>query len=260
MKKMPLVYRSLAASLLAGGTAFGGTIVPDLDDGDAIFDQTTATANPSNVNPAVVLDSGLTLAASVVPSTLDISNSSTSAVALMEIGGTTSGSGLWLIDGSVWFLSSSGNSTAVPDSSPLDLSGANGAIGARIGALAAGVTTEVFVSFDRINGTLLTSLDSVVASYTVSDVAGWNWGGNRTISFGNADSTDTGGNAGWRGGLADLPGGDPSLFNTNLAVDFDGTLVRGQVFNQVSTIPEPAVPALSLGALALAALRRRRVD
>jgi hypothetical protein len=198
----------------------------------------------------------MTLAARFTPSATDISNSGSGAVAVIETGGTTSGTGLWILSGSLWFLGSSGNATAVPSSS-LDLDGSDNAIGLDLGPVTGGIETTVFTSFDTANGSLLVSLDSNVSTFSLSNVSGtWNWTGNDSVGFGIADPTLSNGNLGWRGGLADLS--DSSLFNANIGLSLDGSVSLGQIFNAVSTVPEPGTMSLiGLGFAALVCMRRR---
>ncbi|MBB5353956.1 hypothetical protein HNR46_004226 [Haloferula luteola] len=244
------------ALFAAGGLASAGTIVPDLSDGTALYSQTSA--NTGTIG-ATDLASGLTLAAQFTPSTTDLSNSTTGAVGIIEIGGTTSGSGLWLIDGSVWFLSSSGDANAFP-SGPADLAGGDAAFGIQLGMVAANVETTIFVSLDTTNATILVGQDGAYSEFSLTGVTGtWNWRGNSTVSFGTVDETvpnAAAGLKGYRGGLTDnATAGD---FFTNNAVALDGTVTLGQVFNAVSTVPEPTTGLLALGGLAGMAFFRRR--
>ncbi|HTI97581.1 MAG TPA: PEP-CTERM sorting domain-containing protein [Dongiaceae bacterium] len=246
-----------AASLMSL-SASAGSIVPDLNDGSAVFSSTVAL---TNTIAASTLANGVTLAARFTPNATDVANSANGPVAVLEIGGSSNGSGLWIINGNLWFIGKgAGNATGVPDSN-LDLDGTGGAFGAQLNAITAGVSLDVFASLDTVNGTLLISQNSVVTKFSLSNVTGtWNWQGNRTVGFGVADPTVIGVNFGYDGALADLPAGT-SPFSDNSAVSFSGTVGLGQIFNGVSTVPEPGVTALvgmgGLGLAGLFGLRRR---
>ncbi|MES2437536.1 MAG: hypothetical protein V4584_00625 [Verrucomicrobiota bacterium] len=251
------------AALLAGGAARAGVIVPDLLDSSAIFSSTSASGTTVS---APTRANGVTLAASITPTVADLTKTN-GAVAVLEIGGTANGSGLWILNGDLWFIGHSSTNTAFP-SSGSDFNGSDSAIGINLGALAADTQTNAFVSLNIAGGTLVTSLNSVVNSHALTGVAagaaGWNWHGNNTVNFGSLDpfaDGALGGHNGYRGGLTyDNPSDaitvDP-LFVANNAAAFSGTLHQGQVFNAVSAVPEPGTALLGLlGASSL--LRRRR--
>ena len=245
MKSNYRIISCLATAAASFTSLQAGTIVPDLNDSSAIFNATTPTVSTTGT---VTLGQGVTLAARLTPSAADITSSASGAVAMIEIGGTTSGTGLWIISGNLWFLSSSGNNLAGP-TSMLDLNGSDAAIGVQLGAMTAGVESTVWASFDTTGGILRVSQDSVISTFSLTGVTGtWNWGGNRTVGFGTADPTVTNGNLGSRGGLVD--GGTDPLVNTNNSLSFAGAVANGQVFNGISSVPEPGVPSLLGVALA----------
>lgn len=252
----------IATALLTTVTAQAGVIVPDLNDASALYNSTTASTSTIATTRA----NGLTLAASLTPSAADVTKTN-GAVAVIEIGGTLNGSGLWILNGNLWFISHS-SSNAVFPSSGADFNGSDSALGVNLGTVSADTQVNAFVSLNIANGTLITSFNSVVNSYSLTGVAsggsGWNWHGNNTVSFGLVDpfaDGALGGHNGYRGGLTyDNPSDaitvDP-LFVANNAVAFSGTIHRGQVFNTVSAVPEPGAAALGLlGTVTL--LRRRR--
>lgn len=244
------------ALCLAGMSAFGGTIVPDLSDASAIYSSTSPAVTAANGYPAPTLANGLTLAARFTPDATDIANSANGAVAVIETGGTTSGTGLWIINGSLWFSGSSGSATAIPTSN-LDLDGSDKAIGVQLGSLTAGVQVDIFASLDSAHNKLLISQNSSVLSYTLVNVgSAWNWNGNSSVGFGIADPTVVNGNFGFRGGLADLTAGS-SLFSGNSAMSLDGSVALGQIFNNVSAVPEPGMPGMiGMGLLMFMGWRR----
>ena len=251
------------AALLAGGAAHAGVIVPDLNDVSALYNSTTASTATISTTRA----NGLTLAASLTPTVADVTKTD-GAVAVIEIGGTSNGAGLWILNGNLWFISHSSQNVVFP-SSGADFIGSDSAIGLNLGTVAADTQVDAFLSLNLASGRLIASLNSVVSTYTLTGVAagaaGWNWHGNNTVSFGTPDAfadAGLGGHNGYRGGLSyDNPSDaitlDP-LFNANNAVAFSGTLIRGQVFNTVSAVPEPGAAVLGLAGMVTLLRRKRR--
>jgi len=246
----------LFAAIVLPGVTLAGTIVPDLNDGDAVE---YTVANTDDDIDSGVLANGLTLSARVTLNQTDIDNSATGVVNLLEIGGTTSGTGLVVVNGMYWISGSAANAQGFP-SSNLDLDGSDGAIGVAIGPVTPDVQSDVFFSLDNANARLVVGLDGAITEYALTGVgAGWNWKGNGTITFAGNNDTDTAGNYGWRGGQTDNSGGGV-WYNGGVGSDnaFDptGTATLGQYFNTVTSLPEPSALAL-LGVGALGLLRRR---
>lgn len=242
------------ACIAAQHLAYAGTIVPDIDDSDPsnVFTSTVTTTTGAN-SYAPTLENGVTLAAQLTPSQADVAAPDTTAVAVIETGGTTSGSGIWLLGGNYWFLTSNGN----PNALPADADGSDSGIGVNLGPAIADQQNEVWASFDGAGAVLRAGVNGAVAIYPLSNVSGtWNWTGNDTVSFGVASPVVTGANFGHRGGLVDNLTA-PAMFDTNAAVDLTGTVSLGQVFNTVSNVPEPGSLAL-LGLITAGLLHRRR--
>ena len=256
---IPLALGLMASFAFMQTHCVAGSIVPDLDDGASslVFSSTTAVAS-SGLNAFTPnLADGVTLAAKLTPNQTDLATPVESAIAVIETGGTTSGSGIWLLGGDYWFLTSSGNANALP----ADLDGSDGGVGVNLGAAVADVENLVWASFDGANGLLKASVNGVVSDYAIANVgSGWNWGGNKSVSFGIPDPEVTGANMGWRGGLTDglTP---PAMYDTNSAVSLSGTVALGQIYNTVSVtpvaVPEPSTLALA-GLCALGLLGYRR--
>jgi PEP-CTERM motif len=248
------------AACLIGASVYGGTIVPDLNDASAVYSSTTATPLTNTVIASQTLANGVTLAASFTPNATDIANSANGPVAVLEIGGSSNGTGLWIIGGNLWFLSKGTSAPKAVPSSTLDLDGSTKVIGVQLDPITADVQLNVYASLDTANDSLLISQNSSVITYALSNVAStWNWQGNDSVSFGIADPTlPSGGNMGWCGALADLAAGT-SPFSDNSAQSLNGNVSLGQIFNAVSTVPEPSTLALGvLGGAAVLFLRRRR--
>ena len=253
--RFTLLFMCCAAAFSAvQSSGVAGTIVPDIDDTDSslVFSATTPTTTSTD-HYAPTLSNGVTLAAQLTPNQADVDSPADAAVAVIETGGTTSGSGIWLIGGNYWFLTSAGSSSALPS----DNDGSDNGIGVNLGAAVAGQQNQVWASFDGANALLKGSVNGVVTDYPLVNVSGtWNWTGNDSVSLGQVDGTVTGANFGFRGGLVDGLTA-PAMFDTNAAVDLDGTVSLGQVFNSVSTIPEPSGLVLAmLFAVGLAAKTR----
>lgn len=257
-QRLPLwALRTLFLLTIAPAAALAGAIVPGLNDGDAT-EFTAPDQEATITDPGSALANGLTLAVRTTMDSTDIANSATGAINLLEIGGTTSGTSLLVVNGSYWVSGSAGNAQAQPISG-LDLDGSDGVIGVEIGAVLQDVEQEVFFSLDNANSRLVVGLDGVISEYALTGVgAGWNWRGNRTMTFAGNNDTLTGNPNpifyGWRGGLSD--DNTDGVFFTNNAFDPSGTVSLGQYFNTVTSVPEPsALLLLSLGVLGV--LRRR---
>ncbi|QDU56319.1 hypothetical protein [Aeoliella mucimassa] len=256
---MRLCFTLLAIGLMAGfSTLQAGTIVPDLSDSDAslVYSDTVVGSTIANYFAPTLAD-GVTLAAKLTPTQVDIDMPAESAVAVIETGGTTSGSGIWLLGGEYWFLTSNGNAGALP----ADADGGDSGIGVSLGSAVPGQENLVWASFDGANGGLKGSVNGVVTEYPLANVGGgWNWGGNKSVSFGEPDPTLTGANYGWRGGLVDNLT-SPALYDTNSAVSLDGTVALGQIYNTVSatpvSVPEPS-SLLIAGLMAAGLIAYRR--
>ncbi len=189
------------------------------------------------------LANGITLAAQVTPTAADLTASTTGTVNIIEIGGTAKGSAILLKDGNFIFVTKNDANSASPVLEDTD--GVDHMIGITLGAATADLDTQVWASFDGGNGLIRYSLNGVANQLSITGTAaGWNWVGNNTLSFGMQDTQ-----TGWYGGCADLGdyAGAPypaDNFASALATPFAGTVTRGQYFNAVSAIPEPATAGL----------------
>ncbi len=249
----------MAGLLMAAVSASAGVIVPGLDDGTALG-QYNAARNGVLNEVADITTGEMTLAARFNP---DVSQATAGPVIVIENGGTSNGTGLYLVNGNLVFCSKANNGRyALPTSlSDLDFtSDANGkAIAVDLGAVNFGAENNVYVSMDLNNGLLFSSINGVTVSYVITGTSGTeNLDGNRTVSFLGVDPIPAD-QLGWLGGLLEEGNGNnastlyPQLFWTNAVSmiqteGYDNQL--GQVFSVY--VPEPAtLLMLGLGAVVL---------
>lgn len=260
-----LAGAACAAVVVVGGvvdSARAGTIVPDLNDGDAIFSSATPVATTATTaNNA----NGVTLAASLTPDATDITNSATGptggTVNIIEIGGTANGAAIMISDGQYLFTTNfenNGSGGGARGSSADDTDGADGIISVFLGDAVAGESAEVWASFDASADVVRFGLNGTLNEVALTNVAdNWNWSGNDTLSIADIDPTN-----GSRGGLFDIGDYASAPFPDNFAAaassTLSGSFTLGQYFNDVSAVPEPASLALvGLGGLCLIARRKK---
>lgn len=264
MKRLWKVF--MVMLVMMTGFAFAGVIVPGWDDGTALV-QFSAAHNGVVNEVADITTGAMTLAARFNP---DASQASVGPVIVIENGGTSNGTGLYLANGSLVFCAKAGNGRYSLPTSLTDTNFANDGTGKAmavdLGAVNFGAENAVFVSMDLKNGLLFANINGVTSSFTITGSDGTeNLDGNRTVSFlGVAPIPTTPNNEyGWLGGLLEEGNGNnastlyPQLFWTNAVAmvqtaGYDNQL--GQVFS--TYIPEPATLCLlGLGAIAV---RRRK--
>lgn len=217
----------LFSAMTAGLNA--GEIVPGLDDTTVLADYTDAYAGAES-DTTDNTTGLLTLAARFSP---DESLASGGPFIIIEIGGTTNGTGLYLGDGNLIFACKSANQSGLPESMN-DTDFSDGAMAVTLGAIDLGVENEVYVSMDLNSGVLISSINGTAALHTINGSDGTeNLDGNRSVAFlGDGDVTP-----GFMGGLVE-DGEDefPLLYwdNAENMTQTDGySDQRGQVFADV---------------------------
>lgn len=221
---------AMVLSVLTAGV-FAGDIVPLYDDNDAVLDIDLAQkGTPGEITP---IDTGgeLTLAARFTAAEADLT--ATGPVIIIECGGTTFGNGLYLAGGDLIFATKGsnglgGNTTTQTSLNDTDVSDSAAAV--TIGAVSAGIETEVYVSYNTNTGQVIGSINGAVRSFTITGSdGGANLSGDESCSFlGYLDITP-----GQLGGLTNTNQGQGALWDANQAVNFTGTTqtnVRGQIF------------------------------
>jgi hypothetical protein len=266
---MKTTFLSSSIIILAA-TSTQAAIIVDLDPSLARFDSLTdnddaaggfAAGNPT----AAENNQGLTFNVTFTPAAGDL-DSATAAVNLIEIGGDANGTGLYLLNGELHFISKMNGGTGnVPGGfNDLDWSSGNNMIGvtSTFGPLSAGIEYSVAVVFDPItSGTLQIGVLPTGGSLTLDsfDLIGRgtrsNWSGDDSATAFRGNPPNVVGNLGG----ANIVGGNPfseAAMNSN---PFEGTQGQGLYWSLNGTIiPEPSGAVLGLlGMLGLLARRRR---
>jgi len=225
-----------------------GEIVPTLDDKTALANYTAARAGV--VNDTIDLTSGkLTLAARFNP---DPSQRTGGPIIVIEIGGTTNGTGLYLGDGNLIFAAKSTNQLGLPTSMN-DTDFSDNALAITLGPVKFGVENEVYVSFDAGTGKLLSSINHITRLYTITGSnASKNLDGTRSVSFLGSGAIIPG----QMGGLVETGADQFPLLFWNNAMNMVQTPgynnQRGQVFENVVVLellphnPNPANGAVNV--------------
>jgi hypothetical protein len=280
----------LAGALALWSVTANGAIIVSQDPATALFNSSTATPSLGGITEGGVTSgtraNGMTMNVTVTPLAADL----TGTVLLMEIGGSTNGTGFYLINGVPTFVSkqSSGSSYDPSPANDSAMSSTDSSITVSTGTpLVAGTTYSLaaIMSFAQVSSGSTTYVCSNVTlgmeagsgpvsafSFPITDTdttaaapGSINWDGNNTLSYGAADTTNTsttgGTTYGYRGGLSDDTTGG-GVFYDNNSGSFSGTLGQGLFYNSTGSIvgvPEPlSASTVLLTAAALGAGRRRR--
>ena len=264
MKRPQIVYWTMASALTFAATANAEILVglsPDLPS--ALYDSdkkgfvsdgnVQPPANPSGVpvigtTGANLLSSGFTFNVTFTPVASDLNGTKI----LIELGGNSNGTGLYLIGGVPTLLSKQGAQTTTTPDGLNDRTLPSIAVQSDIGKLEAGVVYSFSASWNH-NGTveLIAKPDGAEGrafnSFIITGVPG-DWPGNETLSVKTLNT----GNAGGLGrDTAANTTMDPR-FNTNVGsvASFAGTIQRAIFWNANDVVPpvhsEPEVKGFSV--------------
>lgn len=259
MKKQRFVYLAAAVALVNADPA-SAEILVELEPATALYDSDEkglvsdgSVQPPDNLSgvPAVGTgshphSSGFTFNISFVPTTADLSGTKV----LIEIGGNSNGTGLYLIGGVPTLLSKQGaEATSHPDSLNDAVLPSIG-LQSTIGVLEAGVSYSFSASWNHA-GTLELRVkqdgqqNQILDSFVVTGIPG-NWSGNDTLSVRTLNT----GNA---GGLArDTTNAIDPRFNTNSSQvsSFSGTVSHAIFWNASDVVPpvlsEPEIKGFTI--------------
>ncbi len=253
--KSLLRYAAASCLFLSAGVVLAGEIVPDLDDAQAIGDYTVARAGV--LNPADVPDittGEITLAARFNP---DASMADAAPVIVIEDGGTSNGTGLYIVNGDLVLAAKAKNAAAAQPASMNDTDFSDGCCVVILGPVTFGVENKVYASINLSTGKVFGSVNGMVKAFTFTGINGTeNLDGNHTVSFlGSGEIVAAGDSAGSMGGLLDFSLANPtypelvSLSAVNMVQTAGYTNQRGQVFPAAAIPPQfPSNPTPADGA------------
>lgn len=244
-----------AICLMTLGGIKADVLVTTLSPGAAVYDgariATTATGVPQ---PDLALGHAFNI--EFAPVAGDLSGT----VLLMEIGGTANGTGLYLINGVLVYITKHGGTDAAVPSGLNDTSiDPAAAVSSTFAPLTAGVTYSAAASWSQASELVLAVKPAGGAMtrevFTLSGTFG-NWSGDESFSVGQNPRISGGGPGGTVGGLAgEGVGNEPgapfdveSDADVQLLKSFAGTISRALYWNAVGEIASgvTAAPAFSL--------------
>ena len=192
-----LVFGVSASSVLAG------EIVPFFDDTSAVYSLTAAKDSVA-VNEIDANETGVvTFAAKFTLDEQSIIDSETGAVLILENGGTTSGNGIYLVNGQFAFLFKTGQPMGYVSSLD-DTNFTDGVAGVALAPAEAEVETSIYVCFSVNNSRIVSNVNGVGRVIDIQMPGTVNIQGNRSIAFlGTAPAAAPGGDHGWLGALSD---------------------------------------------------------
>ncbi|OXU15609.1 LamG domain-containing protein [Sedimentisphaera salicampi] len=227
----------LAVISFAIAPARSGEIVPWLDDSEALVDYTAPKDGASGDVPALNPESEITFAAKFTPSRADL-DEQTGPVVIIEVGGVLHGSGLYICGGELVYAVRTGGDAPVREL--MDLDNIDGAVSVVLGDLNAGQENKAYVSLNLQTGMVFSSVNGErQIKYLINAPQSTDLTGNRTSAFLGKDQLSI-----HMGGLNDNYT-EPFLDMDNRQIfqGLQGTPVRGQIFDQAVSPPEPCSPS-----------------
>ncbi|HOQ04812.1 MAG TPA: hypothetical protein PKY88_06330 [Anaerohalosphaeraceae bacterium] len=224
------------AAVGLGAAVQAGEIVPGLDDSSALVTYTAARAGVAGDHTKITTGQ-ITLAARFNP---DVSMMTGGPTIVIETGGTTNGTGLYLGDGNLIFAAKSNNQLGLPTSMN-DTDFSDNALAITLGPVDFGAENVVYASFDAAAGRLVSCINGTVRVYTITGSdASKNLDGNTSVSFlGSGELI-----AGHMGGLVETGAAQfPLLFWTNarnMTLTAGYANQRGQIF--AAAVPDEILP------------------
>lgn len=279
MKKLNQLL--LISGVVAVPAAIQAANLSDLLPESAVYNggaiNTGNAGHPTAPTPLPVQDLNLghTMNVEFTPATDDMSGT----VVLMEVGGTSNGSGMYLYNGELFYSTKHNSSDNWIADSLNDLSlrpdgstHGEAAVLSGFGPLSVGAAYTAAVSWDQAGNLQLAlqegTTGGVLDLFTLTGVFG-NWQGDRSLSVGQNPRVEAGGVGGSVGGLSgEVPPNNPDApwnveldDNTPVLKSLAGTIDNALYWNaagNLTVVPEPSTLALgTLGALALTLLRRK---
>jgi hypothetical protein len=230
--------RLIAAAVIvfAAGVLRAGELVPGFDDSRALADFTAAHAGVDGADTADITSGRVTLAARFNP---DASQASGGPVIVIEVGGTTNGTGLYIGDGQLFLAAKYASTTGIATSMN-DTDFSDGVLAVTLGEISFGAENTVYASLNVNTGELIYSINGTGGYFTISNTSGnEDLDGNHSVSFLGSGAIVTG----HMGGLTDSSAAPALLFRDNVVnmVQTAGySNQRGQVFE--AAVPKEVLP------------------
>ncbi|MGE4286749.1 MAG: hypothetical protein AB7F23_09125, partial [Phycisphaerae bacterium] len=174
-------------------TVRAGQIVPDFDDTTALVTLTSATA--SSVTAANITNGKITYAARFNPAA---AMADAAPAIILEDGGTSNGTGLYLVNGNVVFVGKYGSMAGWSSLTLEDIDFSDSTIAVTLGQVNFGTENNVYVCYDLSTGLLTGSVNESITEFIIAGSnTGINFDGNNSVFFLAQN------NKGWLGGLGE---------------------------------------------------------